>query len=112
MQKLLIFLLIGVALSVEEKKRRLIWSDEFDGYSIDRNKWGFEIGNGQGGWGNNELEYYTDRTTNAYLADSCLHIRAQREDMGGFRYTSARMKTQWKFNFQYGTVEARMKVPK
>ena len=46
---------------------KLTWSDEFNGDSIDRSHWGFEIGNGGGGWGNNEKEYYTDRPDNAFV---------------------------------------------
>ena len=89
----------------------LVWSDEFNGSSLDTSKWGFETGTGASGWGNNELQYYTDRTDNAYVADGALHIRAKKESYGGKNYTSARLNTNGKFTFQYGYVEARLALP-
>ena len=86
---------------------QLAWSDEFNG-SIGPD-WVFETGNGAGGWGNNELEYY--RRENAAIENNALVINAKREDFGGFRYTSARMKTQGIRTFKYGRIEARMKLP-
>ncbi|HEX5682416.1 MAG TPA: AbfB domain-containing protein [Ideonella sp.] len=86
---------------------QLVWQDEFEG-SISPD-WVFEIGNGAGGWGNNELEYY--RRENANVENGNLVITAKREDFGGFRYTSSRMKTQGKQSFKYGRIEARIKVP-
>ena len=88
-----------------------LWHDEFDGETIDMNKWGFDIGTGASGWGNNEWEYYTDRKENAYIKEGVLHIRAQKEDYKGSKYTSARMLTKGKFAFKYGTVEARIALP-
>ena len=88
-----------------------LWHDEFDGDNIDSEKWTFEIGTGASGWGNNEWEYYTDRKENAYIKDGILHIRANKEDYKGSKYTSARMITKGKFNFTYGTVEARIALP-
>ena len=88
-----------------------LWSDEFDDNAIDTSKWRFEIGTGASGWGNNEWEYYTDRKENAYIKDGVLHIRAQKEDYKGSKYTSARMITKDKFSFTYGTVEARIALP-
>ncbi|MBB1088623.1 carbohydrate-binding protein [Lysobacter sp. SG-8] len=86
---------------------QLVWSDEFNG-AIGPD-WVFETGNGSGGWGNNELQYY--RRENAGIENNALAITARREDMGGFRYTSARMKTQGRRTFRYGRIEARMKLP-
>lgn len=88
-----------------------LWHDEFDGDNIDSDKWTFEIGTGASGWGNNEWEYYTDRKENAYIKDGILHIRANKEDYEGSKYTSARMITKGKFSFTYGTVEARIALP-
>ena len=85
------------------------WNDEFD--TIDTTKWTFEIGTGASGWGNNEKEYYTARSENAYVQDGILHIRANKESYEGSGYTSARMITKGKFNFTYGTVEARIALP-
>ena len=97
--------------SSEEPAAQYLWHDEFDGETIDTSKWTFEIGTGAGGWGNNEWEYYTSRKENAYIKDGVLHIRAQKEDYEGQKYTSARMITKDKFAFTYGTVEARIALP-
>ena len=94
-----------------EPAAQYLWHDEFDGETIDTSKWTFEIGTGAGGWGNNEWEYYTSRKENAYIKDGVLHIRAQKEDYEGQKYTSARMITKDKFAFTYGTVEARIALP-
>src|SRR6185436_6431162 len=88
-----------------------VWSDEFNGTSVDSTTWVFETGNGSGGWGNNEREYYTSRTNNAYVAGGLLHIVARQESMGGFPYTSARMKTQGHYSKKYGRFEFRAKLP-
>ena len=85
----------------------LTWSDEFSGTDINTNYWGFDIGGN--GWGNNELQYYTNR--NAYLKDGMLVIRAQQESYSGRNYTSARLKTQGKQNFQYGRIDIRARMP-
>ncbi|MCD2340261.1 family 16 glycosylhydrolase [Ideonella azotifigens] len=84
---------------------QLVWQDEFNG-SIGPD-WVFETGGG--GWGNNELEYY--RKENATIENGNLVITAKREDYGGYRYTSARMKTQGKKSFKFGRIEARIKAP-
>ena len=86
-----------------------LWNDEFD--TIDTAKWTFEIGTGASGWGNNEKQYYTGRSENAYVHDGILHIRANKESYEGSGYTSARMITKGKFTFTYGTVEARIALP-
>ncbi|HRQ44611.1 MAG TPA: CIA30 family protein [Candidatus Goldiibacteriota bacterium] len=87
----------------------LIFSDEFDGASIDGAKWVFETGSG--GWGNNEIQYYTDRADNARIEGGNLVIEARQESYGGSAYTSARMKTQGRFSAMYGRVEAKIKLP-
>lgn len=89
----------------------LLWSDEFnlDG-PVDTSRWRFETGTGTNGWGNNELEYYTDRPQNAYCRNGNLEIAVRRQDTAGKRFTSARLITLGRFSFQYGKVEARIKV--
>jgi len=96
----------------------LTWSDEFDGPSgttVDRTKWTLDLGGG--GWGNQELESYTDRSSNASLDGAGnLAIVASRERFTGTdgvarNYTSARLKTQGLFAQTYGRFEARLKVP-
>ncbi|HZL42684.1 MAG TPA: family 16 glycosylhydrolase [Verrucomicrobiae bacterium] len=88
----------------------IVWNDEFDGSSIDPHKWTFETGNNNG-WGNQELEYYTGSSQNAYVSNGLLHIVARQQAMGGFNYTSARMKTQGLYTKTYGHVEWRAALP-
>src|SRR6478752_1047669 len=91
---------------------KLVWSDEFNGAmgsAVDSTKWTFDVGGT--GWGNNELEYYTNSTNNAAMDGAGnLVITAKQESMGGKSYTSARLKTQGLKTFTYGRVEARMKI--
>lgn len=86
-----------------------VWQDEFDGERLDLTKWTFDIGGG--GWGNNELQYYTDRIENSYLANGCLVIEAREEKYRNRRYTSARLKTQGLASWAYGRMEARIQMP-
>jgi beta-glucanase (GH16 family) len=88
----------------------IVWSDEFNGSSINPANWVFETGNNNG-WGNNELEYYTSRSQNAYVSGGLLHIVAQKESYNGYNYTSARMKTQGLFSKKYGRIDFRAKLP-
>ena len=60
---------------------QLVRADEFDGPGIDNTHWTFDINNGTGGWGNNELEYYTSRLQNAYVSGGVLHIAADRKSV-------------------------------
>lgn len=88
---------------------QLVWSDEFNGSGIDSSNWRFDIGGW--GWGNGEAQYYTSRPENARVADGALIIEALREDYQGSAYTSARLLSQNLREFQYGRIEARVKVP-
>ncbi len=99
---------------------KLVWSDEFngaDGSSPDASKWTYDTGVGGNGWGNNELETYTNRTKNAQIQGGNLVITAVKETYadpsdGVIRnYTSARLKTQSLFSQAYGRFEARIKIP-
>ncbi len=88
----------------------LVWSDEFNTPGApDASKWGYDIG--AGGWGNNELEYYTNRTTNVEVSGGTLKIKALKEAFSGSQYTSARLLSKDKFSFKYGKVEVRAKLP-
>lgn len=89
----------------------LVWSDEFTGTSLDANVWNQEIGNGTGGWGNHELEYYTNSLKNTFLSDGKLIIEARKEAIGGFNYSSARLTTQNKKFFKFGRIDIRAKLP-
>jgi len=95
----------------------LVWSDEFNGKNgspPDAAKWTYDIGGS--GWGNRELEYYTNRAENARIERGKLVITARAESYSGpdgakFNYTSARLKTQGLFAQAYGRFEARIKIP-
>lgn len=88
----------------------LVWSDEFntDG-TPDPSKWGYDTGGG--GWGNNELEYYTSRSSNVSISSGTLKITAAKENYNGSSYTSARMLSKDKFSFKYGKIEISAKLP-
>jgi len=95
-----------------ERTSSLIWEDNFDGKGApDPGKWGYDIGTGTDGWGNNELQYYTNRLENATVSDGTLKIKLKKESYSGSAYTSARILTQNKFSFKYGKVEIRAKIP-
>lgn len=87
----------------------LVWSDEFSGTSVDPANWNFETGGG--GWGNNEWQYYTNQPANAIVENGELQIIAKEQTLGVYDYTSARMITRDLHSWQYGKVEARIKLP-
>ena len=93
----------------------LVWEDEFKGSAgspPNPDFWTFDLGNGKGGWGNAELQYYTDRPENVALdGDGFLRIVARREAYEGSDWTSARIKTQGLFTTSYGRIEARILLP-
>jgi len=115
----------GVALfsacqSQEEKPtdidRELVWSDEFEkSGKPDTNKWGYDLGDGCPtlcGWGNNELQVYTDEESNARIEDGRLIIEARKNRKDSVRkYTSARLITKHKGDWKYGYVEVKAKLP-
>lgn len=108
----------GSAQAAEKSNYVLVWSDEFNaanGSLPDSSKWVMEIGGG--GWGNHELESYTNRTVNAQVQKGKLVITAKKETFKGSDgitrpYTSARLKTAGLFEQKYGRFEARIKVPR
>lgn len=92
----------------------LIWSYEFNEPILDQTKWNFDIGDGCPnlcGWGNNELQYYTDRAQNVRTVNGVLIIEARPENFGGRAITSGKIHTRNKFSFTYGRIEARMRMP-
>lgn len=102
-----------VSVFVTEKGPQLIWSDEFNTNGApDATKWGYNIGNGDNGWGNGEKQYYTNRTDNVKVENGFLKIIAKKESYQGFQYTSTRLLTKGKFDFTYGRVDVRAKLPK
>lgn len=102
----------------------LIWQDEFNGPELDRSKWNYEVGYylsddpNTWGWGNAELQHYTDSTQNIFVQDGNLNIRALNDpksfpqDPGRVAlYSSGKINTKDKFNLQYGRVDFRAKLP-
>lgn len=97
--------------SVDTNRWELVWSDEFDGDSLDTSKWAYETGKGH----NNEAQYYTEN--NVSVNDGTLKITAKKESKGGYNYTSGRLETitedgEALFSTKYGRIEARIKLPK
>jgi beta-glucanase (GH16 family) len=111
MKKILSALLIAIPLVhfAQTTSWSLIWSDEFSGSELNLNNWTHEIG--AGGWGNNELQYYTDSPSNSFVESGNLHIKGIEENIEQSNYTSARLISKGKFDFQFGKIEARMKLP-
>lgn len=89
----------------------LVWSDEFNYKGLpDSAKWGYDVG--AGGWGNNELQYYTrKRLENARVEDSVLIIEARGDNYNGNKYTSARLVSMNQGNWTYGRFEIKAKLP-
>jgi beta-glucanase (GH16 family) len=86
------------------------WSDEFDYTGApDPAKWQYDVGGG--GWGNSELQYYTNTTNNASVANGILTITARKENMGGMGYTSSRMVSKFSSDMLYGRIEMKIKIP-
>jgi beta-glucanase (GH16 family) len=100
----------GTAVAPPGAQWNIVWDDEFNGTSINPNIWTFETGN-NGGWGNSELENYTTSSQNAYESNGLLHIVALQQPLGGYNYTSARMKTQNHFTTTYGRIVWRAALP-
>jgi len=87
----------------------LVWQDEFEGDQINPENWTYDLGGG--GWGNHELQTYTDDPENARVEDGHLIIEAIKHETGTRAYTSARLKTQGQQTFTFGRIESRMKLP-
>lgn len=107
---------IGVLLAiVSSNAQTLVWQEQFNADTINAQTWTYDLGNGceidNCGWGNSEMEYYTNRKENARMGKGHLIIEAHRETYNGKPFTSARLKTEGRMQFKYGTVEARIKLP-
>lgn len=99
----------------EDLEYQLVWSDEFEGNQLDMDKWSYQFGTGSQlgltDWGNNELQYYTDREENVYVEDGMLHIIAREEFYKNKNYTSTRIRTVNKADWKFGRIEIRAKLP-
>lgn len=95
-----------------ETEYELFWADEFDvDGAPDPSIWGYDLGTGDNGWGNGEAQFYTDRPENVFVDNGTLKIVAKRENLNGAQFSSARLKTEGKFEFTYGKIEVRAKLP-
>jgi len=96
-------------ISCKQEKSDIIWSDEFNYTGLpDSSRWGYEVGYIR----NRELQYYTyRRQENAVVKNGNLMLIGRKEPWEGFEYTSASINTEGKHYFQYGLIEARMKLP-
>ncbi len=95
--------------SVQAQCWNLVWEDEFNGSSLNESNWSYQIGNS--GWGNNELQYYTDLSSNVDVNNGVLEITAKEESFMGADYTSARIRSINQGDWTYGKMEARIKLP-
>lgn len=114
---LFIFIVILAACNSSKKLAgtpswNLVWQDEFNYQGLpDSTKWRYDVGGH--GWGNNEKQYYRDRSLeNAYVHNGNLHIVALKKNYEGLNYTSAKLTTYQTLGLQYGKVEVRAKLPK
>lgn len=96
----------------DSSKRKLVWSDEFDKNGLpDTTKWSYNVGGN--GWGNQELQFYTEQQLqNARVENGLLIIEARREKIGTNAYSSARLVTKGKGDWTYGRIDVRAKLPK
>jgi beta-glucanase (GH16 family) len=99
-------LFIPAALSISAQNLNLVWSEEFEGSTIDNKTWQFETGPT-----NDNVHFYTDRAANAKILDGKLQIIALKETYQGFEYTSAHVRTEHSWSFRYGRIEASIKLP-
>jgi beta-glucanase (GH16 family) len=101
--------------ATEADSRRLVWADEFEQEGApDAARWGYDLADGCPevcGWGNNELQYYTQRPENVRIEDGKLIIEAHWEPYEGKEYTSTRLVSREKGDWKYGYIEARAKLP-
>lgn len=96
--------------NIDQNGYQLVWSDEFN-YSgkPDETKWDYDIG--AGGWGNNELQYYTSDSVNVRVENGKLVIEAHQYPNAAVEYTSTRIVTRNKGDWKYGKIEVRAKLP-
>ncbi len=113
----LIAALLLIPITAVSQDWQLVWSDEFEADTLDTSIWEYMYGTGSqyglpAGWGNSELQYYTDREENIFIQDGKLHVRALEESYRTRNYTSARIRTINNADFLYGKIEIRAKMPK
>ncbi len=97
-----------------KNKLKLVWADEFNYTGLpDSTKWGYDVGTGDWGWGNNEQQYYTNgEIGNVVVSKGVLSIIARKEKRGDKNYTSTRMVTRGKADWSHGRIDIRAMLPK
>lgn len=112
--KALFLFLVLTTVSCSKDKWKLVWEDEFEGATLDSTKWTAYVGDGCPGlcgFGNNELQYYSDRTENVAIKDGKLIITALSDSIKDSAYSSAKLITKDKGEWKYGRFEVMAKVP-
>jgi len=107
----LLFTALTAGIASSQATWDLIWSEEFNGTQLNTQQWNYDIGTGNWGWGNNELQYYTNQSANLSVINGMATFRALDQPFGNSAYTSARIQSKNKFSVQYGKIEGRMKLP-
>ncbi len=113
-----VYLLLAVLsfTACKSNKKKLVWADEFNyAGAPDTTKWSYDLGDGCPnvcGWGNNELEFYTNDSKNIRVENNLLVIEAHHDSLGGKPFTSARMVSKKKGDWRYGRIEAKAKLPR
>jgi len=103
-------MLLSLATGAMAAPGDVLWIDDFSSGSVNTDYWSYDMGTGEYGWGNKQLEYYTDSTANVNVTNGQLLITAIRNTEDPI-FTSGRIKTEGKVQFQYGRLEASIKVP-
>lgn len=116
MRSCAVLLVVAASSHAAAQSWELAWADEFEGDALDLGSWSYQTGTGTSyglpeGWGNNELQYYTNFSSNVSVSGGTLKIVARRQNFGGEEYTSGRIRTMGLRDFTYGRFEARMKLP-
>lgn len=114
MKKIITSLLVLSSIATYSQCNQLVWSDEFNGSSVDLSKWAFQNGDGCPslcGWGNGELESYTDNAKNISVANGLLTMTVVKETVGGASFTASKIRTLGLHSWKYGRFEASMRMP-
>ena len=108
-----LFFTCFVLISYSQNSKQLLWSEEFNYKGkLDSTKWNYETGDGcphNCGWGNNEVQVYSNDLKNVHVENGSLFIEAIKTNG---KWTSGRITTQAKYNFTHGRLEFRAKLPK
>jgi beta-glucanase (GH16 family) len=109
LKHIFIGLLLGLSYNAYTQCWNLVWADEFNGTALDLSKWSYQTGGD--GWGNNELQHYTNRVDNCLVSGGTLKMIVKEEAYSGNNYTSARIRSLGKADFRYGKIEMYAKLP-